>query len=374
MFIGAWHGRPRVERKPLYAYEQGPAVERLRAAPPDDGRERSPAALASVRRILPAGRCQLRVTRKRSATDSRSTVLMFAWDPDDPDGMGTIAVPGNTFGVKRPWVPIAWLDRKLQVITFLVRDRGLLRHMDELAWVQVMNSPLGLAEALLQVVLDRQQHEWPVGWFVSRLGSCARCGRELTDPDSQARGVGPECLEILEQLPAVRALGTVLRGRSDAEMAAAWNSGVEILVRMGLARTELRDYRDPAAAIAERDAKLAEAARLRDEQAARDRADFKARKTARAAQVRAQAAREARAKAKAEAAARARRSAAAKKAAKTRKANAAAAGGGAPDRAPGSGGPQPPTPSPARGHRGDATRPGPARPSPRAAPKAPAGS
>lgn len=34
-----------------------------------------------------------------------------------------------------------------------------------------------------------------IGDVLGDVVSCARCGRTLTDPDSKARGIGPECAE-----------------------------------------------------------------------------------------------------------------------------------------------------------------------------------
>lgn len=33
----------------------------------------------------------------------------------------------------------------------------------------------------------------PTGWQVRSADACGRCGRELTDPESIARGIGPDC-------------------------------------------------------------------------------------------------------------------------------------------------------------------------------------
>ena len=36
----------------------------------------------------------------------------------------------------------------------------------------------------------------PAGYDTKHSGSCGRCGRELTDPESIKRGLGPTCAEL----------------------------------------------------------------------------------------------------------------------------------------------------------------------------------
>ena len=262
-------GRPRATRVPLYVHEHGPAVDRLRAPARNEVGVPSPASLAWVRQALCAGRCQLRITRPAQRREAGlSALVLFAWDLDDPDGIGTVAVPGYLFSQSKPWVPVAFLDRKLQVQAHIVAERALLRQRTALEWLSAMDPYVSLVHAFLADLRDPRREDWEQGWFVSRLGSCAMCGRDLTDIQSQSRGVGPECFDILCELPAVRTLGAVLAGKSDAETAAAWNRGVEVLVRMGLAKTEARDYTDVTAALAERDERLAAMERLKAQRVA----------------------------------------------------------------------------------------------------------
>lgn len=37
----------------------------------------------------------------------------------------------------------------------------------------------------------------PEGYRIRHSGKCGRCGRELTDPESMTRGIGPECWSLM---------------------------------------------------------------------------------------------------------------------------------------------------------------------------------
>jgi predicted alpha/beta hydrolase family esterase len=233
---------PRYRRQ--YVYERGPDVEQWQGVS-----ERRPRltglTLPMLRQNLLLGRCQLRVVRSDAVKGSSEPVLlMFGYDQEDAEGIGTIAVPASQFrGVSGNWTAVAWLDRHLQVEPVREFPPRMLQVMAARSWQWSMQPAVDLAAALMAVVRDPSIAKWPAGWFVSQLGRCARCAKVLTDPVSQRRGVGPECLEILEQLPAVRVLGAVMDGQPDSAAAAAWNSGVDELVRLGLAQRKPRSYR-----------------------------------------------------------------------------------------------------------------------------------
>ena len=42
----------------------------------------------------------------------------------------------------------------------------------------------------------------PDGYTLTHTGKCGRCGRKLTDVDSIARGIGPECIKMINANPA----------------------------------------------------------------------------------------------------------------------------------------------------------------------------
>lgn len=234
-------GEPKYRR--LFVHERGPDVERWQAI---RGERRAVAGmdLAQVRRNALLGRCQLRVTHSYKASGmSDSWLLMLGFDHRDADGMGTIAVPASHFrGVGGNWVAVAWLDRFLKVEPVREFAPGMLAIRPAVLWQAELAPAVSFAQDFVALLRDPDLREWPADWFVSQLGSCARCGKDLTDPESQADGVGPECREILLNLPAVRTLYACIERKSDEAIAAAWNSGVEELVRLGLADAKPVDY------------------------------------------------------------------------------------------------------------------------------------
>lgn len=50
-----------------------------------------------------------------------------------------------------------------------------------------------LDDALRRAALSPQFAQMGYEGYASRTGRCARCGKRLTDPESVARGIGPEC-------------------------------------------------------------------------------------------------------------------------------------------------------------------------------------
>lgn len=297
-------GLPRRRLQREFVYERGPAMERWRRPNPDR-KELQGVSLELVRRNLLLGHCQLRVTQTLGdGTRSRSELLMIAFDSSVADGIGTIAVPASRFpDLSGNWVAVAWLDRKLQVQPVVEFPSAMLRQKRTFEWMAAMEPMVTLARDLLAVVRDPALTRWPAEWFVSQLGVCARCGKELSDPTSQSLGVGPDCLEMLEQLPAVRVLYACLERRDDAATAVAWNRGVETLVRMGLAQARPVAYTNKTAELEAEQRRVDAERELEEADSLADRALYEARRAELAARERAKAeAAKAKAKAKAKAA------------------------------------------------------------------------
>jgi hypothetical protein len=53
-----------------------------------------------------------------------------------------------------------------------------------------------MTKAIMKVIAFREDPKNAKAYEdVRNVVHCARCGKELTDPESKVRGIGPECLE-----------------------------------------------------------------------------------------------------------------------------------------------------------------------------------
>ena len=240
-------GRPRKPRLQVtYIHDSGPAVTRWK--PLYENKFRLPGmSMRKLRATLLVGRCGVRINAPSDDPGNPTTVLMlFAYDLKNPDSMCTVAVPGYLFpGIKLNWVPLATLTRELELDFPMRFPPELERDCTDPDYVESMMKFRKLLRAFMNMVVDPEQRKWPEGWFVSPLGMCARCGKELTDITSQSRGVGPECYAALRELPAVRVLVALMERAPRAKISAAWASGVAELVRLGLAKAREREYGKP---------------------------------------------------------------------------------------------------------------------------------
>jgi hypothetical protein len=60
-------------------------------------------------------------------------------------------------------------------------------------------SPTATSEKVFQYIWPRiLSHNLPPQVEVYHEGRCGRCGRTLTTPESVKRGIGPECIKIME--------------------------------------------------------------------------------------------------------------------------------------------------------------------------------
>jgi hypothetical protein len=71
---------------------------------------------------------------------------------------------------------------------------GMVRFTKASKYSDKSTEYLVLAWAIKQVW---DQREIPAGYAIRHNGSCGRCGRKLTNPESLNTGIGPECAKML---------------------------------------------------------------------------------------------------------------------------------------------------------------------------------
>ena len=187
-------------------------------------------SLAKARYALLAGRANICIetdgtapwdtprSRKEPWPHSSMTDIRFYFAPKQPLRDGSVTVyedrweePGHwrRAAIVRSGVHVVWTGRAQQARWF-PRVAGVLA-----------------------ALIDPAVRVWPKGVRVFAAAHCARCSRELSDPHSKERGIGPECWDVVQEWPAVAALKAILDSQPQAVVEAAWHRQCERLVELG---------------------------------------------------------------------------------------------------------------------------------------------
>lgn len=185
--------------------------------------------LAQVRARVLAGRCQLWLSGIVDG-ERLEGLFVFAFSPRKPERLGTVAVMGFQAKARRArgfrWMRLGTLQPEdLWIEPEMTPSRG--------EWTESEARPYrALAQRLLKCVASSQATSLPRGFKAQQLPLCARCLRPLRDPESLNRGIGPECFDIIQNIPAVRALMAILARATDDEVRLAWEEGVQAMMAL----------------------------------------------------------------------------------------------------------------------------------------------